>query len=245
MNAGDIKKPVSRLPEHDLLEQGFNKLFPQKTNVAVIEKLKKYMKEIELFNEAYGLVKVSSREELIIKHILDSISPLPKLDGRNSESGFCNIQSNTAKIQAADVGSGAGLPGIPLAICLPDTEFTLIERMGRRAGFLRNCAAVLELPNVRVEETEMEQAEPARFDIAVFRALRPLEPDILKALLRLIKPDGMLAAWKGRMENAREEMQNAAKNIPGLQWEITPIEVPYLNEKRCLVIINNLAASRV
>ena len=189
--------------------------------------LQKYIEEIERFNEAYGLVKVKGREELIIKHILDSLAPLELVTQ-------LPISKDTS---IADLGSGAGLPGIPLAICLPDTEFTLIERMGRRAGFLRNCVAVLGLSNVKVEETEMEKAEPGRFDAAVFRAFRPLTQDILKELFRLLKPGGFLAAWKGRSENSREEMIKAEKNLPRLKWEIHPLTVPFLEEERHLIII--------
>jgi 16S rRNA (guanine527-N7)-methyltransferase len=166
------------------------------------QKYQKYIEEIELFNEAYGLVKVIDRRELIIKHILDSLSPLKiitRLLGESSRIG-------SVPWQIADVGSGAGLPGIPLAICLPKAEFTLIEPKRKRAGFLQNCVAVLDIGNVRVKEIEMEKAAPGRFDTVVFRAFRPLEPPILRGLLRLLKPGGFLAAWKGRLENSREEM---------------------------------------
>jgi 16S rRNA (guanine527-N7)-methyltransferase len=205
------------------------------------QKLLKYIEEIELFNEAYGLVKVkdrgssikNGREELIVKHILDSLSPLKIITRLLEESS----QTTSPAWQLGDVGSGAGLPGIPLAICLPHAEFTLIERMGRRAGFLRDCIAVLGLRNVRVEEKEMEKAASGRFDLAVFRAFRPLEPGILKQLLRLLKPSGFLAAWKGRPENAREEMMAVTRYFPGLVWEIIPLAVPLLEEERCLTVI--------
>jgi 16S rRNA (guanine527-N7)-methyltransferase len=189
-----------------------------------VELLWTYIREIELFNEAYGLVKVSSRRELIVKHILDSLAPL-RLCVRFFEDKAI-----------ADVGSGAGLPGIPLAICLPQAEFTLIERMGRRAGFLRNCIAVLGLANVRVEEAELEKVPPGSFDMAVFRAFRPLAPDILKGLTAILKPGGILAAWKGRIESIREEIAAVEDSMPG-QAEIIPLAVPFLEEERHLVII--------
>ena len=140
------------------------------------------------------------------------------------------------------MGSGAGLPGIPLALSLPAAEFTLIERMGRRAGFLRNCAAVLGLTNVQVEEQDMEKAEQGRFDLAVFRAFRPFDAGILKGLFRLLKPGGVLAAWKGRPEKTRAEMIAAENSFPGIEWEIIPLNVPFLEEERCLVTVNFLRA---
>ena len=218
-----------------MLEEGlhrlnlFDKAAVQNSKGAALALLKKYIEEIELFNEAYGLVKVKDRNELIVKHILDSLAPLGII--------IRLLEDRTGTWQIADVGSGGGFPGIPLAIFLPDIEFTLIERMGRRAGFLQNCIAVLGLKNVRVEEIEMEKAAAGFFDVAVFRAFRPLEPAILKGLLRLLKPNGFLAAWKGRLENSREEMTVAEKFSSTLHWEIHPLNIPFLEDERHLTVI--------
>ena len=221
--------------ETALLEEGLVQL-----DIGALDKilplLVKYIEEIELFNAAYGLVKVTDRRELIVKHILDSLAPL---------SIILSLVDKRAKI--ADVGSGAGLPGIPLAVCMPDAEFTLIERMGRRTGFLRDVLALLGLPNVRVEETEMEKirlpAVAGRFDLAVFRAFRPLEPAILKGLLRLTAPGGTLAAYKGRRESVEEEMAQVLKCAkegtgPAIgSWELLPLAVPFLEEERHLLLV--------
>ncbi|MDR1277797.1 MAG: class I SAM-dependent methyltransferase, partial [Treponema sp.] len=144
---------------------------------AIARLLATYMAEIERFNPAYGLVGAKDRQELAVKHILDSLAPLGIMRRL--------LRSFPPPHTIADAGSGAGLPGIPLAICLPQTQVILIERMGRRAGFLRNALAVLGLSNVRVEETEMEKAPPGRCHIVTFRAFRPLEPRLLKGLFRL------------------------------------------------------------
>jgi 16S rRNA (guanine527-N7)-methyltransferase len=138
--------------------------------------------------------------------------------------------------QIADVGSGAGLPGIPLAIALPQARFTLIERMGRRAGFLANTIAVLGLDNVTVEEAEMEKAAPARFNLICFRAFRPLEPPILKGLFRLMAPGGVLAAYKGRQEAIAAEMAKLGEQ--GGPWKALPCPVPGLEEERHLLVIH-------
>jgi 16S rRNA (guanine527-N7)-methyltransferase len=204
--------------------------------------LYKYMEEIELFNPAYGLVKVKDQDELAVKHLIDSLAPagiISKLAEKGSNNQNPNGASSAPSI--ADAGSGAGLPGIPLAIYMQDAQFTLIERMGRRAGFLRDAIAVLRLNNVTVEETEMEKAEPARFDVIVSRAFRPLELPILKGLFRLLKPGGVLAAYKGRQQAVEEEMAAAGKLMPGLagNWESIALEVPFLEEERRLVVIRN------
>jgi 16S rRNA (guanine527-N7)-methyltransferase len=105
--------------------------------------------------------------------------------------------------------------------------------MTRRADFLRNAAAVLRLSNVTVEETEMENAPAGRFDLAVFRAFRPLEKDILKGLFRLLAPGGRLAAYKGKRE--KTELETAG--LPPESRDIYPLFVPFLIEERLLVII--------
>ncbi len=106
------------------------------------------------------------------------------------------------------MGSGAGFPGIPLAVCLPDCELTLIEKMGRRAGFLRNVTAVLELKNVRVLEEPVESINAAehRFDLITFRAWTAVKQDTVKMLRPLLEPGGWIAAYKGRRETADAEM---------------------------------------
>jgi 16S rRNA (guanine527-N7)-methyltransferase len=189
--------------------------------------LETYMAEIERFNPAYGLVGAKDRRELVVKHILDSLAPLGIIQRLSGGFG--------PPVKIADAGSGAGLPGIPLAICLPGAAFTLIERMGRRAGFLRSALAVLGLSNAAVEEQEMEKAAPGRYHIVTFRAFRPLEPRILKGLFRLCAPDGVLAAYKGRQEKIDAEMAAAGKAAG--PRETLPCPVPFLAEERHLLVI--------
>ncbi|MDR2631826.1 MAG: 16S rRNA (guanine(527)-N(7))-methyltransferase RsmG [Spirochaetaceae bacterium] len=194
--------------------------------------LNKYIEEIERFNPAYGLVGARDRQELVVKHLLDSLAPLGL---------FRRLLEGPPRLGAAlaDVGSGAGLPGIPLAIALPAYPVTLIERKGRRAAFLRNTQAVLALPNVTVEETPMEQALPGRFRVVTFRAFRPLDPAVLRGLLKLLEPGGVLAAYKGRRAALEAELEPLKTAAP---WEILPVTVPFLDEERHLVIIRTSPA---
>jgi 16S rRNA (guanine527-N7)-methyltransferase len=208
-------------------------LKPRLDEAAVL--LGKYMDEIEALNPLYGLVKVSGREELTVRHILDSLAPLGHIVRLRGLAGRQPAgAAGKPEFRIADAGSGAGLPGIPLAICLPGVKVSLIERMTRRADFLRSAAAVLGLSNVTVEETEMEKAPPGRFDVVVFRAFRPLEKDILKGLFRLLVPGGHLAAYKGKREKIEQELAE----LPPKSREIHPLVVPFLNEERHLVIIH-------
>ncbi|MDR0644001.1 MAG: 16S rRNA (guanine(527)-N(7))-methyltransferase RsmG [Treponema sp.] len=202
----------------DKLTEGIERLGVAKRTLPL---LKKYIGEIELFNPTYRLIRVKERDELIVKHILDSLSGAG-LMGRHSGTFI------------ADVGSGAGLPGIPLAIALPDKTFTLIERNGRRAGFLRNVHAILRLPNVVVEEKEVEKSPEGVFDIVTFRAFHPISPELLKILRRLLKSDGVIMAYKGRRDVIVNEM-SAIK----AEWEMVPIQSPFLDEERHIIVIHN------
>lgn len=208
---------------------------------AVSALLDRYIKEIELFNPAYGLAAVKDRRELVVKHILDSLAPLGIIC-RLIDGGAAAGPAPVPPPELADVGSGAGLPGIPLAAALPGGRFTLIERSGRRAGFLRNTLAVLGLSNTGVTEGEMEKAPPGHFALVAFRAFRPLEPAVLRGLFRLLRPGGVLAAYKGKKEKIAGEMAKAENFPPGEQlclgsWEAFPCPVPFLDEERHLVVI--------
>jgi len=219
--------------ENNLLEEGLIKLGIFEDRAFLL--LSRYIEEIELFNPAYGLVKVQDQKELIVKHILDSLAALPVLRGLSFNS-------------LADIGSGAGLPGIPLAICLPEAEISLVERMGRRAGFLRNTVAVLGLANVNVAEAEMEKLS-AVFDIVTFRAFKPFDARLLKNLKRLIAPNGCIVAYKGKRLSIEEEIaaiippgkKAPNANNPSSFWEIIQLEVPFLEEERHLVLIRGEA----
>jgi len=215
----------------DFLTEGLDRLCKGDPQEDTCSLLNRYINEIELFNPAYGLVGAADTEELIIKHILDSLAPMGIIFRlltslrQNSDAAF--------QYQIADAGSGAGLPGIPLAIAMPQYEFTLIERMGRRAGFLCNTKAVLSLSNVTIEESEIEKAPQGRFDLVTFRAFKPLEPKLLKTLFNLCKPDGIIAAYKGRREKIELEMEP----LTGIQWEMIPYSVPFLDEERHILVI--------
>ena len=197
----------------------------------IISLLAAYIAEIMTHNPVLSLVGTNDPKELVIRHILDSLAPL----------GIISRKCNLSRI--ADVGSGAGLPGIPLAIMLPDSEFTLIERKGRRSGFLRNTLAALvnknhSLSNVSVEEQEMEKVKSHRFSMVTFRAFKPLEPKILKKLFRLCAEGGVLAAYKGRRGKIEAEMAELELSSQTITWELIPCPVPMLDEERHLLLIS-------
>ena len=244
-------------------DEGINFLIaPNKEKI--ITTLCAYINEIETFNPAYGLVGTTDSDELVIKHILDSLAPLgiiwkilprttqtTQTTRTNTNEENRNISASSEpsvrcpceplRAEIADAGSGAGLPGIPLAISLPEYSFTLIERMGRRAGFLLNTKAALEISNVNIEESELKKcASPlaAQFDLITFRAFKPLEPKLFKTLRKICRQDGMIAAYRGRREKTEAEMADLAVQLKeAIEWEVIPCSVPFLDEERHLAVI--------
>jgi 16S rRNA (guanine527-N7)-methyltransferase len=166
------------------------------------EKLEGFIREIELWNPRYGLL--APDEDIVGRHVIDSLSGVGPI--RNLEPGTL-----------ADVGSGAGFPGIPLAVWLDDVQVTLIERSGRRAGFLRNAVVVLGLENVRVLEMPVEEV-PRRsgtggFDVITFRAWSPVDNRLLDSLEPLLVPGGRIAAYKGRRDVIQSELDSVSDRI--------------------------------
>lgn len=185
------------------------------------KKLDKYINEIILFNSAYNLTNTSVYDEIVVNHILDSLASYRIIRELSK-----NFDAKNFKI--ADIGSGGGLPGIPLAVIFPEFNFTLVERMDKRCAFLENCAAICGLKNVSVLKKEAEKVPPESFDISTFRAFRPLDEKMTKTLLALTKKGGILAAYKAKAESIAKEMEEI-KSL-GLEFSVKKLFVPYLTE---------------
>ncbi|MGL4981610.1 MAG: 16S rRNA (guanine(527)-N(7))-methyltransferase RsmG [Treponemataceae bacterium] len=190
-------------------------------------KLESYVDELYLFNSAFDLVGAQSKDKIITHHIFDSLNAFEVIKNKARE-----IQQKKQKnISIADVGSGAGLPGIPLAICMPEFQFFLVERMSKRCSFLENCIAILGLKNVSVINTEIEKLSKLNdydpFDLITFRAFRPLNEQIITSLFSILSKSGILAAYKAKKQNIEEEMANIQKIAP--LYEIIPLSTSALN----------------
>jgi len=205
------------------------------------EKLMRYISEIEAWNPAYGLVSASG-DELVIKHILDSLAPWRLLQDLLEECDHKrSALAGSARAVLSDIGTGAGLPGIPLSIVMPDRQVRLVERMGKRISFLESQKAILSLGNVEIVESEIERAQGPH-DVVVFRAFRPFsELKLFKSIWKNLAPGGALFAYKGRIFNTRVELAALAVDPllaePFSRAEIQPVWVPFLDEERCVVIV--------
>lgn len=185
------------------------------------------------FNKTYNLMKADSADELTVNHILDSLAAAPCI-----LSFIRKIQEkkNAGPLQIADIGSGGGCPGIPLATAFPDQNFTLVERMEKRCAFLEDTVRKMELSNVKVVCTQADLIKPESFDIEVFRAFHPFDCKNTKLLLKMLKKGGILAAYKARSEKISAEMESIKFLVPS--YKKIKLEVPFLEDhERNLVVV--------
>lgn len=157
----------------------------------VRQQLLDYVALLAKWNRTYNLTAIRTQEEMVRHHLLDSLVILPHLE----------MPADAPAL--ADVGSGAGLPGIPIALARPAWQVTLVEPSAKKAAFLRQARMELRLTNVAVEEARVEHWRPLRrFSIVVSRAFSGLA-QFVAACRHLVAPNGVLAAMKGR-DPARE-----------------------------------------
>lgn len=216
-----------------LLEDGLKAVGIEEEKIpALAEKMEKYIAEIALCNSAFNLTNTSDHDELVTRHILDSLAAYVPIRDFLKE----RAADDTSSVTVGDIGSGGGLPGLPLAAVFPQYSFTLVERMSKRCGFLEKTAATLGLSNVTVLEQQAEFVPQKSFDLVTFRAFRPLDLKMAKKLLRLRKEGGILAAYKAKMENIRAEMEGIKKLVP--EYKVIELHVPGLEDsERNLVIV--------
>ena len=186
--------------------------------------LLEYVKKLLEWNKAYNLVACSDPHDLLSRHVLDSLSVLPWVEGRRT----------------IDVGSGAGLPGIPLAIMNPVQQFTLLDSNGKRCKFLYQLKLALELDNVEIHRGRSEQYNPdERFDTVISRAFASLG-NFIDLAGHLMSDTGQILAMKG--QPTPEEL--SAVQLPYNVAACHQLEVPGLDAERCLVIISRLSGER-
>lgn len=192
--------------------EGIDREFPPEA-AALLEK---YISELLLWNRKVGLVRLEGKdgaEELIVRHLYDSLAPLPIL----AEKGVLPPEGGAL----ADIGSGGGFPGMPLAAALPGLSVSLVERSGKKAAFLQNAAALLGIAGrVEVLDTDAGFLD-ARWDLAVCRAFMPL-PEALPMLLGRVKTGGFAVVYAGRAELIDQQLEEH-EELKRLNPEVVPV----------------------
>jgi 16S rRNA (guanine527-N7)-methyltransferase len=184
---------------------------------ALSEPLLAYLALLDRWNRTYNLTAIRDPGEMVAKHLLDSLA----------------MHRHVAGGTLADLGTGPGLPGIPLALARPALQVTLVESNGKKARFLREALRTLSLDNARVAESRIEALDmPGAFDAITARALATL-PLILELGGHLLKPAGTLLAMKGAVP-----VDEIAALPAGWRVErIEPLRVPGLAAERHLVVV--------
>ncbi len=179
-----------------------------------IDRLLDYIALLTKWNQAYNLTAVRDPDEMVTRHLLDSLAVAPHLTGQ----------------RIIDVGTGAGLPGIPLAILFPERHFVLLDSNGKKTRFLVQAKASLGLDNVTVVHSRVEEYRPEEpFDTVIARAFAALT-DILSLCRHLIANEGAVLAMKG--DAAEAELLPAGFRLTG----VVALTVPGLaHEKRHLI----------
>ncbi|EAB8450961.1 16S rRNA (guanine(527)-N(7))-methyltransferase RsmG [Salmonella enterica subsp. enterica serovar Matadi] len=178
-----------------------------------------YVDMLQKWNKAYNLTSVRDPNEMLVRHILDSIVVAPYLQGQ----------------RFIDVGTGPGLPGIPLAIVLPDAHFTLLDSLGKRVRFLRQVQHELKLENITPVQSRVEAypSEPP-FDGVISRAFASLN-DMVSWCHHLPGEKGRFYALKGQLPG--DEIASLPDNFS--VESVEKLRVPQLEGERHLVIIKS------
>ena len=176
----------------------------------------RYLELLAEANTRMNLTRIVDREQAAIAHVGDALTLLPYIPA--------------GAMRIADIGSGGGVPGIPLAVVCPECQFTLVESTQKKAAFLTQCAASLELANVTVLPLRAEQVGAGelreQFDLAIARAVGELA-FLVEWCIPLVKKGGKLLAMKGA--KAQEEIAGAASAIRLLHASepvVHPVELP-------------------
>jgi 16S rRNA (guanine527-N7)-methyltransferase len=179
--------------------------------------LERLLDELEQWNRAYNLTAIDSRAAMVTHHLLDSLAASADLSG----------------VQIADLGTGAGFPGLPLAVVHPERQFTLIDATAKKVRFVAHAARALGLSNVRACHARAETLRPATpFDTIVARAVAPL-PELV-ALARPLSAAGTrLLAYKGK----RPDAEIAALPPDWQLLGVRTLQIPGLDAERCLVTL--------
>ena len=185
-------------------------------------KLDQYASLLYRWNKVFNLTSLNNKDDILTHHILDSLAVVSVFE--NYIKPGCRL---------LDVGSGGGLPGIPLAILFPECSVSLVDTVGKKAAFLTQVSLTLKLKNITVLHDRVENIKGQSYDLISSRAFASLT-FFVEISDHLLKPGGYWLALKGQYPT--EELSKIKKH---LQYSVIPIEVPFLNENRNLVILWN------
>ena len=187
-----------------------------------LQMLDKYSELLFKWNKTYNLTAITEKDDVLTHHILDSLSVVNVFKNYLAQNGTM-----------LDVGSGGGLPAIPIAIMMPNCNISMVETVGKKSAFLRQVTLHLKLNNVKVFHERVENLKHPPFDVISSRAFSSLK-NFIALSKHLLKKDGYWLALKGhKPETELTEIENMVSFI------VQDVKVPFLDENRNIVIIKN------
>jgi len=199
---------------------------------ANIADLELFLQEMGRWNQVHNLTAIEGEKNSVRLHLIDSITVLPLM------RQFLDMEN----LKIADLGSGGGLPAIPIAILQPDWHVTLIEAIRKKTAFLQHVRGKLGLKNIQVLSERVEavaKSQPGQFDAVISRAFTNLA-HFLELSLPLLKPSGLVFAMKAR--RADEELQDVCMD----DWRLVadePLQIPNLAVERRLMVLSPVRKS--
>ena len=199
---------------------------------ANIDRLELFLQEMARWNRVHNLTAIEDQKDSVMLHLIDSIVVLPIMDQF--------LGNKTALI--ADLGSGGGLPAIPIAILRPEWRLTLIEAVRKKTAFLQHARGKLELKNTEILSERVEtvaKRRPGEFDAVISRAFTSLA-NFLELSQPLLRPGGLVFAMKAK--RADEELQEVSLD----QWQLIadePLQIPNLKVERRLLVLTPMRKS--
>ena len=217
----------------ETLQQETQDLIGITLNSYQLSLLERYGQELDEWNERYNLTAIHEPEKIRVKHFLDSFSPYL-------------VFQNTPVNRVIDIGTGAGFPGIPIKILLPDTEVVLVDSINKKTEFCQHIIDSLELKGIQVVQDRVERLAREfdfreKFDWAVARAVAKL-PTLTEYMLPFVKVGGSMLAMKG--DQGPFEAQKAHQAVSMLGGELTQVKkiiLPGVTEDRFLITIEKKA----
>jgi len=189
------------------------------------QRLVRYVELLEKWNRTYNLTSIRERDRVVTHHVLDALAVVAHLPQRET-------------LSLLDVGSGGGVPGIPLAIARPGWRVVLLDSNHKKGAFLTQAVIELGLANASAAIERVEAyAPPARFDVVISRAFAEL-PALVESAMRHVAPDGLLVAMKG--VHPHEEIEQLPSSVRVVL--ASRIDVPGLDAERHLIVVAHAAA---
>lgn len=205
---------VTEKKDRDLLIEGLQRM-ALKLSDQMIDQLMTYLNLVEKWNRVYNLTAIRERDEMIKLHFLDSLSIFNHVHVKN----------------ILDVGSGAGFPGIVLAITKPELKVTVMDSVNKKTTFMQQVKSELVLTNLDVVNSRVEDYQPITlFEAVTSRAFSNLK-NMMSLTQHTLQKEGMWLAMKSK--DVKEELEEFEKN----QYTLIPLEVPFINAERYLVIL--------